>query len=95
MFRAIAKRLVGAKPETMEWTEYRHTVRRVEMTLRNAVSKVATVITGIVLMIALIGMMLYALVAEEPGYYKPNPDGVLVDGMPYHYHLTEGCDIDD
>lgn len=93
MFRRIAKLIVGKKPATMEWTTYRHAVRCVENTLRDWVSTALSIIIGVALMAGIAAMMIMALVAEEPGYYKPNPDGMTINGMPYHYHVTNDCDI--
>ena len=92
MFRRIAKHIVGQKPANMDWTTYRRAVSRVENVLRTWTSNVLSAIIAVALVVGMAAMMVVALVGEEPGYYKPNENGVLTDGMPYHYHV-DNCDI--
>lgn len=92
MYRTIAKAVVGKKPETMEWTAYHKMTRNAESTLRKWVNNALCVIVTIALMVGMAAALVYAMGEENNGYYCPNPAGVEVEGMPYHYHV-DGCDI--
>ena len=92
MFRFIAKKLVGKKPANMEYPMYRQAVRCVENTLRRWAENIVKAIAVVAIVLGLATLVVANLVVGDPGYYKPNPEGVLTDGMPYHYHV-DNCDI--
>ena len=91
MFRALAKRIVGARTEDMDRYTYRVMVRRVEDSLKEAAAAVLSIILVIVMSL----MFVMALVQPEPGYYAANPNGEIIDGVAYHWHDNSGCDICD
>lgn len=91
MFRAIAKKMVGKRTEDMDRYTYRMMVCRLEESLKEA----AAAVLCIILTIALSLMFVMALAQPEPGYYAQNPDGVIIDGLAYHWHDNSGCDICD